>query len=181
MPTFDIELNEWTNPEHFVSLHWMGYRLADVPGSGGFDVDRVYIDRTGIVGLELKGGSDWVRKTLRVGVDGERVRPLLNLGPARPGYHWEVQPVMWSVSAAPASIFNGRTAVNAGWAVDTCNTEWDFPDGEPASSGNLLGPILLYLNLGVSDTDGILYRISYDFRAVGNLRQVRDDVVDRPG
>jgi hypothetical protein len=164
---FDLQLWETTNPGSFESLHWMGYRLAD---------GRVLVDRTGIVLLGLEGGSDWVRKTLQVGVDGRRVEPLLNLGPAQQGHHWEVQPAMWSVSAAPASIFNRNTAVNAGWAVDTCNTEWDL--GEPASSGNLLGSIRLYLNLAVRDTDGILYRISYDFRAVGNLRQVRDPIVD---
>ncbi len=160
---YDFDVSEILNPESFESLHWMGYRLAD---------DRVVVDLTGIVLLGLKGDNEWVRKTLRVYIDGGKVQPLLNLGPPQQGHHWEVQPVMWSVSAAPASIFNGHTAVNAGWAVDTCNTQWDL--GDPKSSGNLLGPLALYLNLAVRDIDGILSRISYDFRAVGNLRQVQD-------
>jgi hypothetical protein len=164
---FDLQLWEVQSPQSFTSLHWMGYRLSD---------GRVSVDLTGIVLLGLKGGSNWVKKTLQVGVYGGKVEPLLGLGPAQQGNHWEVQPAMWSVSAAPASIFNANTAVNAGWAVDTCNTEWDL--GEPASSGNLLGTIRLYLNLAVRDTDGILYRISYDFRAIGNLRQARDPIVE---
>jgi hypothetical protein len=161
--TSDLQVWETQNPESFGSLHWMGYHLAD---------GRVLIDLTGIVLLGLRGDSNWVRKTLLVGVNGGKVEPLLSLGPAQEGHHWELQPVMWSVSAAPASIFDANTAVNAGWAVDTCNTGWDL--GDQASSGNLLEPFPLYLNLAVSDTDGILCRITYDFRAVGNLRQMPD-------
>jgi hypothetical protein len=145
----------------------MAYRLHD---------DRVLIDLTGIVLLGLQGGSNWVRKTLQAEIYGGKATPLLHLEAAADGFHWEVRPEMWSVSAAPASMFNSNTAVNAGWAVDTCNTEWDL--GNPASSGNLLGYINLYLNLAVRDSDGILYRISYDFRAVGQLLQVKDHIVE---
>jgi len=164
---FNFQLSERQDSGSFDSLHWMAYRLAD---------RRILVDLTGIVLLGLRGSGDWVRQTLRVDVYGGKVEPLLSLGPAEQGHHWVIQPVMWSVAAAPASIFNRNTAVNAGWAVDTCNTEWDL--GEPASSGDLLDDVSLYLNLAVRDTDGILYRITYDFRAVGNLHQERDIVVE---
>jgi hypothetical protein len=164
---FDLQLWEGSDPKSFESLHWMAYRLAD---------ERVLVDLTGIVLLSLKGESNWVRKTLLVGLNGGKTERLLNLGAPQKDHHWVVRPVMWSVHAAPASIFNAGTAVNAGWAVDTCNTEWDL--GEPRSNGDLLGAVKLYLNLGVRDTDGILYRISFDFRGVGNLAQERDPIIE---
>jgi hypothetical protein len=163
----DIELSEFDDAESFESLHWMAYHLAD---------RRVLVDLTGIVLLGLRGDSDWVRQTLQVVLNGGKTEPLLNLGPAQQGNRWVVRPDMWSVHAGPASILNQGTAVNAGWAVDTCNTNWDL--GEPASDGDLLGAIWLYLNLAVRDTDGILYRISFDFCAVGNLDQVREPIVE---
>ena len=164
---YDLSLSEYQNPPPFTSRHWMAYRLPD---------NRVLVDLTGVALLDLKGGENWVRKTLRMRVDGGKVQPLLRLSPARQGYHWEVRPFMWSTSAAPASIFNSNTAVNAGWAVNTCDTAWDV--GDRAQSGNLLGSIDIYLGLAVRDTDGVLYRISYDFRAVGELLEVKDNIVE---
>jgi hypothetical protein len=162
--SFDLQRSEFHDPESFKSLHRMGYRLAD---------GRVLIDLTGIVVVGLQGSSStWVRKTLKVDLFGGKVAPLLGLGHAQEGHHWEVQPVMWSVSAAPVTIFDDNAAVNAGWGVDTCDTGWDL--GDPSSSGNLLESFPLYLKLAVSDTDAILFRISYDFRGVGTPRQVRD-------
>lgn len=163
----DLQLFETTDSEFFESLHWMAYRLAD---------DRVLVDLTGIVLPNVKGGNNWVGKTLLVGLNGGKTERLLKLGPAQKGKHWVVRPDMWSVHAAPASIFDANTAVNAGWAVDRCNTEWDL--GEPASQGDLLGTIRLFLDLAVRDTDGILYRVSFDFRGVGKLAQEADPVVD---
>jgi hypothetical protein len=137
---------------------------------------RVYVDLTGIVLVNLTGGSDWIRKTLKVGVRGGKVESLLQLPPPQQGRHWEVPPTMWSVSASPVAIFNRNTAVNAGWAVNTCNTEWDL--GSPASEGDLLSEFQLFMDLAVRDTDGSLLRVNYDFRAVGNPRQVQDIFVE---
>jgi hypothetical protein len=162
---FDLELREGF--DQFESLHWMAYRLTD---------GRAHIDLTGIALLALEGNASWVRKTLKVVLRGRKVENLLNLGALPQDHHWEVQPVMWTVSAAPASILDLGTAVNAGWAVDTCDTAWDL--GEPSSTANLLGDIPLYMNLAVRDTDAILYRVQFDFRAVGNLREVEDPVIE---
>ena len=65
---------------------------------------------------------------------------------------------------ALAAIYNGGYAVNAGWAVDW--TEWTtytWP-GEP-------GPhLLLDSDIAVSDSDGILLRVSYQATVLGTLR-----------
>lgn len=161
---FDIVISEPFHTESFESLHWMAYRLGD---------DRVCVDLTGIVLLGVFGGTGWVRKTLRLGISGRKAEPLLDLEPPKEDHYWAVDPFMWSVSAAPASMFNQNEAVNAGWAVDSCDTAWDL--GESRKYADLLGTIILYMNLAVSDTDGILYRVSYDFRGIGTLEQRRID------
>lgn len=163
---WDIRKSEYSDTESFESLHWMGYRLGD---------NRVFVDLTGIVLLGMKGDRNWVRKTLLVRLAGGKTEGLMDLEPPEEGFHWKARPVMWSVSAAPAAIYNIGSAQNAGWAVDTCTTAWD--EGEPRSEGDLLSNVDLYMNLAVSDTDGILYRISFDFRAIGELQQERDIVI----
>ncbi|MCP3973002.1 MAG: hypothetical protein GY926_01770 [bacterium] len=166
-PTFDIEVSEHT-PEgrgRLRGLHWMAYRLPD---------DRTLVDLSGVALVGLVGDTSWNRKTLKVSLDSKKVVRLLP--PPPEGRMWQLTPEMWSVSAAPAAMFNRHTAKNAGWAVDEVDTAWDR--GVPATQGDLLTNVELFLDLAVSDTDGILHRVSFDFRGVGGLRHVPKPVID---
>lgn len=158
-----IVIDEAYTPEYMTSTHWIGYRLND---------DLVRIEQTGIATLgpeKIHGNSDWVKYFLQVVLDGSKFRPLLDLGKPKTGQLWVVRPSMWTVSAAPVSIFDADTAVNAGWSVNSCNTEWDR--GEPKSEGDLLYQISFFMDIEVRDSDAFLYRVNYDFRAIGKLAQ----------
>ena len=124
--------------------------------------------------MELQGKSELVRGQFRVEIGGYKMKQLLHLPDPDPGRHWEAQPTMWTISAAPVSIFDANTAVNAGWAVDTCNTEWDL-GGKPKDS-NLLGSMAFFMDIAIRDSDAFLARLSYDFRAAGDLVQRPGDV-----
>ncbi|MEM9655757.1 MAG: hypothetical protein AAGA65_26960 [Actinomycetota bacterium] len=157
-PNYDLEINEFS-PEgrrRLRSLHWMAYPLPN---------GRAAVDLTGVALVDLVGDSTWNRQTLRLRLNSLKAVRLLPEPPN--GRIWHLRPEMWSVSAAPAAVFNRNTAKNAGWAVDTCNTQWDL--GVTTSDGDLLHTVDLYLDVATSDTDGILHRISFDFRGVGRL------------
>jgi hypothetical protein len=63
---------------------------------------------------------------------------------------------------ALAALWNGGTAVNAGWAVDWTDwTTYAWPGQGPH--------LLVTSGLAVSDTDGILIRVSYQATVLGRL------------
>ena len=156
-------LDEAYTPQYFTSTHWMGYQLND---------NHVRIEQTGIVILgphEPHGQSDWVEYPYQIVLDGTKFKRLLDLGDPKQGQLWVAHPTMWTVSAAPVSIFDANAAVNAGWSINSCDTEWDR--GLPEIERDLLYQFSLFMDIAVRDSDAFLYRVSYDFRAVGKLVQ----------
>lgn len=66
-------------------------------------------------------------------------------------------------SGAPAALFNRSTAVNAGWAVDAAWTE--IAEGNREFFGDDF--LLFKALIAVSDSDGYLYRVSYQVTLIG--------------
>jgi hypothetical protein len=64
-----------------------------------------------------------------------------------------------AATAAPASLFNQGPANNAGWAVDAAWVQVD-PRG-------VAGVMFLGTHVAVRDSDGFLFRISYQVTAIG--------------
>lgn len=57
------------------------------------------------------------------------------------------------------SIANGATAVNAGWAVDRLTARFDPVEGR----------IKLRADVGVSDTDGFLFRVGFQITVLAKV------------
>ena len=64
-----------------------------------------------------------------------------------------------------AAVYNAGVANHAGWAVDAARVEAVSPSGALPPEDHLQIQALL----AVRDTDGILYRLSYQVTAVGLL------------
>lgn len=69
-----------------------------------------------------------------------------------------------TVVVSPSSMYNIRTATNAGWAVDRVGVSYfQQVPGPPGVQ------VSLRCGLAVSDSDGILYRVNYHVTTVGRL------------
>jgi hypothetical protein len=110
--------------------------------------DLVFLTGTGIV--DFTGNtSDFIREELAI-----------HLSPPD-GPIWSVIEQCAPVVAL-AALWNGGPAQNAGWAVDWTNWTVYSWSGQ--------GPhLLLASGIAVSDTDGILIRVSYQATALGRL------------
>jgi hypothetical protein len=110
--------------------------------------DLVFMTGTGIV--DFAGNiSDFIRDELAIHLsppDGPIWKSIDHCAPV----------------VALAALWNGGPATNAGWAVDwTGWTEYSWPGQGPH--------LLLASGIAVSDTDGILIRVSYQATALGIL------------
>jgi hypothetical protein len=104
---------------------------------------------TGYALFGMRGGQDgrWNRQDLifRVGPQWDAVRDTVAV-------------------VSPSSMYNVNTAINAGWAVDRVGvTYYSQSPGPPGVQ------VSLRCGLAVSDTDGILYRVSYYVTTIGRL------------
>jgi hypothetical protein len=110
--------------------------------------DLVFLTGTGIA--DFAGTtSDFIRDSLAI-----------HLSPPH-GPIWSIIDECAPVVAL-AAVWNGGYAVNAGWAVDW--TDWTIYSW-PGQGTHLL----LTSGIAVSDTDGILVRVSYQATALGTL------------
>ena len=127
----------------------------------GAEVLCVY---TGTLLFQVQGTSidDWTRGSLvaRIPTPGRLWRP----GSVDHGPGWTVFRDGTAVVSL-ASIFNDEISNNAGWAVDAARVEAVSPAGALPPEDHLQIQALL----AVCDTDGILYRLSYQVTAVGLL------------
>ncbi len=128
------------------------------PGSNnGADVMSIY---TGVLRFAAVGSSEsaWSRGSLvaRIPTPGRRWSSI-SRGPEWTGFRGA------TAVLSLASIFNAGVANFAGWAVDAAIVEPIVPVGVPEPDDHLQIQALL----AVRDSDGILYRASYQVTVLG--------------
>jgi hypothetical protein len=111
-------------------------------------------------GRDLYIGAGWVLFGLRGGQEWNHRALVFDVGP-----QWTniiQQDIVPTV--ALASIMNAGVANNAGWAIDDCTVEFTQP------LDLLSRRCRLRCHIGVRDTDGIMYRVTYHVAMLGQLR-----------
>lgn len=166
----------------FAGQNWTIEPVASIaPGIPGAIDDHLWsVTLSGVVIADLVGtGSKWRRDTVRILPDIQN--PLANAGkqlgidlPPAPGvdtvFHYALQMKQWAPFVAPSSMFNKSHAINSGYAVDAWRpapfwTGTDSRDGQKHS--RLFNGIVV--DIGVSDSDGILHRLAYNFHLIGTI------------
>jgi hypothetical protein len=133
---------------------------VDPAMNSGADILCFY---SGILRFAAKGTSvdDWDRG-------------FLNARLPTAGRNWTASSMQrrgWTVfrggtaTVSLASIYNAGVANYAGWAVDAAQVEAFAGMSE---FGEVLDHLRIQARLAVRDTDGILYRVSYQVTALGN-------------
>lgn len=130
---------------------------VDPGANNGADVMCIY---TGVLRFAAVGASEsaWSRGSLvaRIPTPGRRWSSI-SRGPEWTGFRGA------TAVLSLASIFNAGVANFAGWAVDAAIVEPIAPIGVPEPDDHLRIQALL----AVRDSDGILYRLSYQVSALG--------------
>ena len=130
---------------------------VDPHENAGADVLCIY---TGVLRFAAVGDSEsaWRRGSLvaRVPTQGRRWSGISR------GSEWTGFRAGTAVLSL-ASIFNAGPANFAGWAVDAAVVEAFAPNGVPEPDDHLRIQALL----AVRDTDGVLFRLSYQVSALG--------------
>lgn len=130
---------------------------VDPGANNGANLMCIY---TGVLRFAAIGASEtaWLRGSLtaRIPTPGRRWSSIPR-GPEWTGFRGA------TAVLSLASIFNAGVANSAGWAVDAAIVEPIAPIGVPESDDHLRIQALL----AVRDTDGILYRLSYQVTALG--------------
>ncbi|HUX07335.1 MAG TPA: hypothetical protein VMX35_08485 [Acidobacteriota bacterium] len=122
------------------------HQELEVAVSGPEGADRLFI-YTGIAVLNFKGESvhHWKRDTITFLVGRN-----FGAGQFRRA----------TASAALASIYNDNVSNDAGWAVDSVDADWDDESKK----------VQVKADLAVRDTDGYIYRISYEVFVLARTR-----------
>jgi hypothetical protein len=159
----------------FASRHFIAYSL----GGGQYTIVRSGLvllpnessqeasqggrpwDPTGFQGTST---SNWraeeLTLILRLGAAINRLNP----GTPTAGNMWAFHMEQWAPIASLNSIFNAGTSNNAGTRV----REFSLTQpGGPAAS------VELTMDIGVRDTDGVLFRVGYYITLVGRLVQIQ--------
>lgn len=107
--------------------------------------------------------SEWRLETLRLTLD--LVPSISRLNPPQPaaGHFWGFVADQWAPVASLNSIYNAGPSNYAGSALNT------FFIRRPNPAGDSIG---LEMRVGVRDTDGYVYRVSFYVTLVGRLVQV---------
>jgi hypothetical protein len=129
--------------------------------NGGADVLCFY---SGVLKFAQKGTSEdhWDRGALYARFPTGS-RKWFGQGSIQGGPGW-TRFIDGTVTVSLAAIYNAGVANNAGWAVDAAMLEATHLS--PAVGGE--DHLQLQALLAVRDTDGILYRLSYQITALGN-------------
>jgi hypothetical protein len=157
-----IQLSERSQPERFVSIHFIGIPLLN---------ERVMITRSGIARVAFDGetSDDWRREELRILLNLRSAIRRVQPRPPREGLEWGLRLEQWAPVAGPNAVFNANQSINAGYAVDTFRL--DVPD-EPKTF------VPLEADLAVRDADARLIRVGYYVTIVGRLEEITDEVID---
>jgi hypothetical protein len=157
-----ITLSETSNPDRFVSIHFIGIPLLN---------QRVMITRSGVVRVAFDGQTpaDWRREELRVFLD--LTRAIRRVQPRAPqqGFFWALRFEQWAPIAGLNAIFNANESINAGYAVDTFRL--DHPQQAAAFT-------ILEADLAVRDSDARLIRVGYYVTIVGTLEEIEEGGID---
>lgn len=137
-----ITVSERSNPDLFVSKHWLHTKTVD---------DKEFVNLSGIAMLHWKGtGQTWNRNRLLLVVDLPHIIPAGKL----------LKIEQWTPFITLNAIYNKNHAVNAGWAVD------EFWGPGAVETSNY---IHLWATIAIRDIDGYLYRVAYSLSLVGRF------------
>jgi hypothetical protein len=138
---------------------------VDPASNNGANILSIY---TGTLILSAQGTfPDWRRGNLvaRVPTGGRRWTSTSLAGTAeRPGFTFLSNA---TVVLSLASIFNAGEANNAGWAVDSAQVE---VARDPTATSQPDDHLEIQALLAVRDSDGFLFRLSYQVTALGTQR-----------
>jgi hypothetical protein len=171
--------NQLIFPDSFAGQNWLITPAATSVGEAkpGSAADQTWLlILSGVVNINLEGNStQWLRETAVIRPD---LTPALSHAimrhnvPTPAGDHrLRFQVEQWAPHAAPSSMFNRAHSVNSGFAVDVWrphpfDTDTDVVTN--ATINNIFNGI--QVDLAVSDTDAILYRVSYHISLLGKIR-----------
>ena len=139
---------------------------VDPAVNGGANVLSVYTGTVMVGKFNKFGPSDWDGKS-----SAAWSRGIVRVTVPTPGRRWTFIPLGGiplrspmtffhggTVVASLASIYNKNVANNAGWAVDGADLQ---------ALGNEVEGLQIEAKIAVRDSDGFLYRISYQVNALG--------------
>lgn len=132
----------------------------------------------GMVDLRSDTGSKWLHEALIIHPDLSAPlqyaisrypvpRPQGVLGSA---YNLDFQVIEWAPFAAPSSVYDERTAINFGVAVDNWRPH-PFDTGQEVFTQKPLNNLFrgIQVDVAVRDKDAWLYRVSYNITLLGYI------------
>ncbi|GAA4842753.1 hypothetical protein [Saccharopolyspora rosea] len=165
----DQTVSEEVSVQSLESVHSMGYWLPS--GQGQSVSSNAMLDFTGVAVVNVRGDQEWTPKKLKLDISVDQAINALQLvTPKPPMTHWVVQPLMWSASAALASIENQGRPESAAFAVNRCYTDWDLGVKSDLELGV---PLVLHVDAAVRNEEAYLRRLSYAVRVLGTPEEVQ--------
>jgi hypothetical protein len=162
------------NPDRFDARNWMGLpleRAAQPPTTDGAVAGTALIILSGVVLTDFRGGANWKRDRLTIGLSIDfasafRALPFQVPASAPPnGGEWALwlQVSQWSVSCSLNARSNDQTATDDGSAVDRFGLVDQQLFNVPGASAQI------YADLAARDIDGWVLRIGYLVHVYGQI------------
>ncbi len=180
--------NTVLHPSSFAGQNWLitpaALAVNETPPSSILG-QRWLLVLSGVVNIDLKGNSQqWLRETFRIMPDvltpmNHAVSRYNIPTPQNSGFTLRFQVEQWVPHSAPSSMLNENHAINSGHAVDLWRPhpfDTDTDVMTSASFGNIFSGI--QVDVAVSDTDAILYRLSYHIVLIGKIRFGKPIVIE---
>ncbi|HJZ66164.1 MAG TPA: hypothetical protein VKD70_17700 [Candidatus Acidoferrum sp.] len=142
-----VSIDQYQEPGRFVNPQIVHTKTFD---------GKELVVVSGIVLVHLKGTSqaDWLRDTLRLGIDIARICP------PNQGLLTEQSAPLVTLNA----VYNQNVSNNAGYAVDSCQL---------LNQPQAWRTIWVDSAVAVRDTDGWLYRVGYNITLIGTFKDLQ--------